>query len=78
MGKYGKRMKIAFNFLQLLNLENYVEKLCRLYKMSSYVLIIFYKNNSFISLFIWETYYMFELNTMYLIKEVLKYEPALW
>lgn len=77
MGKYGKRMKIAFNFLQLLNLENYVEKLCRLYKMSSYVLIIFYKNNSFISLFIWETYYMFELNTMYLIKEVLKYEPAL-
>lgn len=70
-------MKIAFNFLQLLNLENYVEKLCRLYKMSFYVLIIFYKNNSFISLFIWETYYMFELNTMYLIKEVLKYEPAL-
>lgn len=77
MGKYGKRMKITFNFLQLLDLENYVEKLCRLYKMSSYVLITFYKNNFFISLFIWETYNMFELNTMHLIKEVFKYEPAL-
>lgn len=70
-------MKIAFNFLQLLNLENYVEKLCILYKMSSYVLITFYKNYFFISLFIWETYNTFELNTMYLIKEVFKYEPVL-
>ena len=77
MGKYGKRMKIAFNFLQLLNLENYVEELCILYKMSSYVLITFYKNHFFISLFIWETYNTFELNTMYLIKEVFKYEPVL-
>lgn len=77
MGKYGKRMKISFNFLQLLNLENYVEELCILYKMSSYVLITFYKNYFFISLFIWETYNTFELNTMYLIKEVFKYEPVL-